>query len=160
LKNNSAVHADLVEVAASFETFHPAFDHQQRHARVPLGRIGLRDHDHEVGVDAVGDERLRAVEYVHVAVAHRGGGDAGEIGAGAGLGHRDRGDQLTRRDAREPALRLLVVAVLDEVRRRDVVVERDAEARTADPGGRELVGDHLVEPEVLRTAAAEVLRYG
>ena len=51
-------------------------------------------------------------------------------------------------DPRQPALRLLVVAVLEEVRRADVVVEREAESGAADAGGRELLGDHVVEAEV------------
>ena len=80
--------------------------------------------------------------------------DAGEVGAGAGLGHRDGGDQLARGDPGQPARRLFVVAVLDEVRRADVVVQRQAEAGAADARGRQLLGEHDVEPEVAGPAAA------
>ena len=59
--------------------------------------------DHEVGVDAVGDERLRAVDDVVVAVADRRRAHRREVGADAGLGHGDGGDQLARRDAGQPA---------------------------------------------------------
>ena len=95
-----AVEADLLEVAATFEAGHAALDDEQRHPAVALRRVGLGGDDHQVGVDAVGDERLRPVQDVLVAVADRGGGDAGEVGAGAGLGHRDGGDQLAGRRCR------------------------------------------------------------
>ena len=35
------VQADLVEVAAALEPVHAALDHDERHARVALARIGL-----------------------------------------------------------------------------------------------------------------------
>ena len=124
---------------------------------VPLGWIGLGSDDHEIGVDAVGDERLGSVEHVLVAVTDGGGGDAGQVGAGAGLGHRDRGDQLTRSDTRQPARRLLVVAVLDEVWGGHVVVERESQPGAPDTGRRELFGDHLVETEVAAAATAVLL---
>ena len=53
---------------------------------------------HEVGADAAGDERLGAVDDVVVAVAHGRGADAGDVGAAAGLGDRER-----RRSSRRPA---------------------------------------------------------
>ncbi len=151
------MHADLVEVAPAFEAVHAPFDHEQRQPAVPFGRVGLRGDDHQVGVDAVGDERLGAVDDVLVAVAHRRGGDAGEVGSGAGLGHRDRRDQLARRDPGQPSVGLLVGAVLDEVRRGDVVVEGQAEAGAADARRGELLADDRVEPEVVRPAAAVLL---
>ena len=54
-----AVQPDLVEVATALEALHAPLHHEQRDALVALGRIGLGGHDHEVGVDAVGDEGLR-----------------------------------------------------------------------------------------------------
>ena len=152
-----AVHADLVEVAAPLEAVHPPFEDQQRQPGVTLGRVGLRGDDHEVGVDAVGDERLRAVDDVLVAVTDRRGGDAGEVGAGAGFGHRDGGDQVAGGDAGHPAFGLLVGAVLDEVRRADVVVEGEAEAGAADAGRVELLAEDGVEAEVVGAAAAVLL---
>ena len=52
------VQSDLVQMAAALEALHAAFDDEQRKALRALVRIGLRHHDHQVGVDAVGDERL------------------------------------------------------------------------------------------------------
>ena len=63
-------------------------------------------------------------------------------------------------DAGQPTLGLLVVAVLDEVRRADVVVQRQPEPGAADAGGRQLLGEHDVEAEVVGAAAAPLLRDG
>jgi hypothetical protein len=86
------VHADLVEVAPPLEALHAALEDQQRHPGVLQRRIGLHRGDHEIGVDAVGDDRLGTVDDVVVAVADRRGGHRGKVGADARLGHRDRGD--------------------------------------------------------------------
>ena len=59
---------------------------------------------------------LAPLTIVVVAVAHRGGAHAGEVGAGAGFGHRDGGQQRAGGEAGEPALALLVVRVVQEVR--------------------------------------------
>jgi hypothetical protein len=53
---------------ATLEAGHPAFDHQQRKPRRLLVRIGLRDDDHEIGVDPEGAGRPGAVEAEMVAV--------------------------------------------------------------------------------------------
>ena len=52
------VQADLVQVPAALEALHAALDDQQREALRALVGVGLGHHDHQVGVDAVGDERL------------------------------------------------------------------------------------------------------
>jgi hypothetical protein len=91
-----------------------------------------------------------------VPVADRGGGDAGEVGTGAGLGHRDGGDQLASGIPATIAA-LARRCVLDEVRRGDVVVECQPEARSADTRGSELLADDRVEPEVVRAAAPVLL---
>ena len=134
------VQADLLEVATALEAVHAAFEHEQAHARVPLRRVGLDRGDHEVGVDAVGDERLGAVDDVVVAVADGGGA------------HRRRG--RSRCPARSCAIAvmsspdaipgsqrrpLLVGRQRQEVGEADVVVQREPEAgggrrrRTAAP---------------------------
>ena len=154
------VQADLLEVAAALEAVHPALDHEQTHARVPLRRVGLDRGDHEVGVDAVGDERLGAVHHVVVAVADRRGAHRREVGADARLGHRDRGDELARRDAREPARPLLVGGEREEVGEADVVVQRQAEPGGADACVLQLLAEHLVVAEVVDAAAAELLGHG
>ena len=151
------VQAELLQVAAPLEALHPPLEDEQGHALVLLARVGLHRGDHEVGVDAVRDERLRAVDDVGVAVADRGRLHAREVGADAGLGHRDRGDELARRDARHPARLLLVGAVREEVRHADVVVEAHPETGATDAGHLDLLVDDLVVPEVVGAAAAVLL---
>jgi hypothetical protein len=50
----------------------------------------------------VADEALAPVEHVGAAVAHRRAAHAEHVAAALGLGHRDRRQQLARREAREP----------------------------------------------------------
>ena len=159
LRRVLGVHADLLEVAAALEAGRVALDDDERHPAVALARVGLDRGDHEVGVDAVRDERLRPVDDVVVAVAHSCRRHRRQVGADARLGHRDRRDQLTGTDAGQPALLLFVVRQVEEVRQADVVVEGQAETRRVDIGVLDLLGDHLVEPEVLDPAATELLRH-
>ena len=84
----------------------------------PAVGVGARHDDHQVGQDAVADERLGAVEDVVVALVDRGRADALQVAAGAGLGHRDRGDSLAADAAGQPALLLLLGAEAAEVRAR------------------------------------------
>ena len=151
------MHADLLQVAAPLEAVHPPLEHEQRHAAVALRRVGLDRRDHEVGVDAVRDERLGAVDDVVVAVADRRRRHRRQVRADARLGHRHRGDQLAGADAGQPALLLLVVGEVQEVRQADVVVQRQAEPGGVDVGPLQLLGDHDVEAEVLDPAAAVLL---
>ena len=58
------------------------------------GPASLGDHDHQVGLRAVGDERLRARQHVLVAVPQRPRLDVLQVGAATGLGHGDRADVL------------------------------------------------------------------
>ena len=127
------VQADLVEVAAALEALHAALDDQQREALGALVGIGLRDHDHQVGVDAVGDEGLGAVEHVVIALLDGAGLDALQVAAGAGFGHRDRGDDLAGAELRQPALLLLVGGEVEQVRRDDVVVQARSRYRCNGP---------------------------
>ena len=142
------VHPDLVEVAAALEPRRVALDDQQGHAPMTLRRVRLHGGDHQVGVDPVGDERLRAVDEVVVAVTDGGGRHRRQIGTDARLRHRHGGDQLAGADAREPSLLLFVVGMVDEVRQAYVVVQGDAETGGVDVGALQLLGDHDVEPEV------------
>ena len=147
--------ADLVQVAAALEALHAALDHEQRDALVAGVGVGARDDDHQVGQDAVGDERLAAVEDVVVALVDGGGADALEVGAGARLGHRDRGDLLAAGQVGEPALLLLVVRAGDEVGHDHVVEQR--ERRAVDAAVGHLLADHHVVAEVGRAPAAVLL---
>ncbi len=151
------LHADLVEIAATLEAGHVTLDAEQAEALGALLGIGAGHDEDQVGVDAVGDERLRAVEHPVVTVADGAGLDALQVAAGAGLGHRDGGDELAGAEAGQPALLLLLVGELDQVGRDDVVVQRESDAAVAAERG--LLGDDRVVAEVLHPAAAVLLRH-
>ena len=78
-------------------------DHQQRDAAGAGRGVGLGDHHDQVREVAVRDEGLRAVDHVVVAVAHGAGADALQVGAGAGLRHRDGADHLAAGELRQVA---------------------------------------------------------
>ncbi len=123
--------------------------------RLLLRRRAGRDHD-EVGGVAVGDERLGAVDDPAVAVLDGSGLQRRQVGATGGLGHPDRGEQLAARDAREPALALLLGGQLDEVRRHDVGVDPDTRRECRVDVG-ELLEQHRVEPVVPGAGTAVLL---
>jgi hypothetical protein len=127
---------------------------------MPLCRVGLRRKDHQVGVDAVGYERLGAVHHVVLSVSPGARGHRRQVRADARLGHRQRRDQLARGDPRQPALALGVAAVGEEVGQADVVVQRDPQAEAADARALDLFADHQVQAEVLSAGAAVGLGHG
>ena len=90
-------------------------DRNKRDALRAKRRIGLRDHDHEVGVLAVGDEGFRAVEHIAVTAPHRRRAHALQIGPGARLRHGDSADDLALPHARQVTLALLFGAIGEDV---------------------------------------------
>ena len=87
----------------------------------PAPGCGLDHQRDQIREITVGDEYLRAVDDVTVAVAHRAGLQPLQVGAGRRLGHADRADQFAARHARQKAPLLLLGAVIDEVVRADAV---------------------------------------
>src|SRR5262249_47511274 len=72
---------------------------------------GARIEHHGVGVRPVGDPHLGAVDDETVALLLGAGADRGGVGAGIGLGDRERADVLAGNELRQVALLLLGVAV-------------------------------------------------
>ena len=149
--------AELLEVAAPLEAIEAPLHDDDAHAGVALARVCLDSEDHEIGVDAIGDEGLRPVDDIVVTVSDRARRHRGEVGTDAGLGHADGSDELTAGDAWQPALLLLLRAVLEEVGDGDVVVEREPEARRANAGHLDLLSSDGVEAEVRHATTAELL---
>ena len=80
------IHAELFQLAAAAEALRiVGLDHHQRGALGARLRIGLGHDDDQVGVLAVGDEGLRAIEHVAVAGFLRLRAHALQVRAGAGL---------------------------------------------------------------------------
>src|SRR3954451_3967137 len=88
----AGVHAELLELLLADDARQVHGHEEQRDAAVAGLRVGLGDEDDHVGAVAVGDVGLRAVDYVLVAVAHRARLDAGDVGAGVGLGDAEAED--------------------------------------------------------------------
>lgn len=92
-----------------------------------------------------------------VALLDSPGLDALQVTTRARLGHRDRGDDFTGTELRQPPLLLFFVGQPQQIRGDHVVVQREAEA--AVPPGEDLLGDDHVVAEVGFTPTAVLLRY-
>ena len=116
-------------------------DHNQRDGARPLAVAGLGDDDDVVGVLPVGDEGLGAIEDVVVAVADGTGLDPLQVRASARFAHGDGRDQFSRGKFRQPALLLLLGAVVQNIVGADGAVDRVAEIR-AHPGFLQFLDHH------------------
>ncbi|GAA2923913.1 hypothetical protein GCM10020221_19920 [Streptomyces thioluteus] len=150
--------ADLGEVAPALEALGAPLDDEQAQPLGPALRGGPGDDDHQVGEDAVGDERLGTVDHPVVALVDGGRPDALEVGARARLGHGDGGDRLAAAEAGQPAPLLLLGGQGRQVRADDVVVQGDGEA--GGPGPGELLGQDGAVAEVGGAPAAVLLGRG
>ena len=112
--------------------------------------------DEEVGADAVGDEGLGAVDDVAAVDPLGEGGDAGDVGAGAGLGDPQRADLLAGDPRHQPALLLLLGAEVEDRRHRDrgVGVEPGGDAAGAAGAGQLLDPDRVVQVGAALAAVA------
>ena len=135
-KRVGAAHAELVEMLAVAEALEALLDDERGHAARAHLRVGLGVDDHRVGVAAVGDPHLAAVEQVMIAAALGLQCHADDVGPGAGLAHRQRADVLAADQLRQvfPLLRLAAVAVdlIDAQVRVRAVAQADCGAGAAD----------------------------
>ena len=115
--------------------------------------LGLDRHRHELRPGAVGDEHLPAVDDPGVAVALGAGGDRRDVGAGVGLGQRDRADLLAADRRREVALLQLVGPELGERRRAHVGLHRDRHRDRAGAAPGQLLDEEEARGEVAVGAA-------
>ena len=116
------VEAHLVEHAADAVALEArGLDHQDRKPRLrSLGSVRTTS----ISRPALPPLVMKILEPlidVVVAIAHGARADALEVRPRARLGHRDRTDQLAARHARQPALLLLLGAVIEHVVRRNTV---------------------------------------
>ncbi len=133
----------LVERARDAEAGRALLDQEDRDRLRRLGReVGLGGDAIEIGMDAIGDVDLGAVQHVAVALAPGGGADALHIGAGVRLGHGDRDDLLARDDGGHELVALRLAAAIGDMDRCHVGVDerRDREAREG--RAAELLGQH------------------
>ena len=137
--------AHLLVLRADRDTGRPG-RHQE--AGNPFGgrriRVGTREDHEDVGHRSVGDVTLGAVDDPAVAVTHRTRLQPGRIGAGVGLGERERRGPLPRRHLRQIRRLLLVVRRQHQHVAGDAVV--GAEHRAERRGG---VAELEDEPRLL-----------
>ena len=86
--------AQFFKVAAALEAFAGGLDDDEGHAFGASGGVGFAGEDDDVAKLAVGDVYLLAVDDVVVAVTDGGGADGFEVGAGAGFGEAEGGDDF------------------------------------------------------------------
>ncbi len=122
----------------------------------PPSFVVLHGADEEVGADAVGDEGLGAVDDVAAVDPLGEGRDAGDVGAGAGLGDAQGADLLAGDPRHQPALLLLLGAEVEDRRHRDrgVGVEAGGDPARAARVRQLLDPDRVVQ---VRAALAAVL---
>ncbi|MDT4803979.1 hypothetical protein FQZ97_367450 [compost metagenome] len=143
-----AVVADLGDDAA-LDAFRQLaarlLDHEGGQALVArLGvdhRVGAADHQDEVGLVGESAPVLAAGNDPVVAVAHGAARDIGHIGAGIGLGQRERAQELATRHARQ-VLGLLLGR--QRLQRADQAVAAGDQAAHAHPAARQLLGHQAV----------------
>ena len=137
----TGVLADLVQIAALAEARQRGIDQEQADAFGTGGRVGLGRNDHHVGVLAVGDEGLGAIQDVIVAILDRAGANGLQVAAGARLGHGDGAHGFTGDHLGQPVLSLLLTAHVAEVRRDDVRVHHDVGGQGTESHARQLFAD-------------------
>ena len=109
-------------------------DQESGDALVLQRRVDGGEDQGDIGVRAVGDEDLVAIEHVIVAVALGGGAQGGGVGAGAGLGEPEAAEPLAGGEGLQEALLLIVVAEeLDRVANQRIVHRQDHAGRSANP---------------------------
>ena len=127
---------------------------ERRQAELTVGQAAAGHDQHRVGVLDARDVGLLAVEEQLVAAALERGGEVVRVGAGVGLGDRERDLGRARRDAAQPMVLLVVGAVAGQDRADDRRRDDDQEQRLA--GRRDLLADRG-EPGHAEPAAAPLL---
>ncbi|MNP18853.1 hypothetical protein D3C76_1113520 [compost metagenome] len=95
LRSVLAFLAELVEDAATAEARQIIdLQHDNRHALRAQGRVGLAYQQHQIGLGAIGNEGLGAIDDVVIAIADGLGLDVLKVSTGTRLGHGDRRDQF------------------------------------------------------------------
>jgi hypothetical protein len=136
--------AELLQRLAGADAGPTALDDEAAHPAVAGAGVGLGKDGEIAGHRPVGDPGLGAVEDEGVTLAHRGGLDAGHIGAGVRLGHAVGHDLAAFGEAREVLL-LLRIAAGDEHGQRRQLVEHQRRLDAGAAVGQLFADDALFE---------------
>jgi len=150
-----AADAHLALELAEREAGEGRLDQERRHALVAARPVDGGEERQHAGLAAVGHPHLGAVEQVAVALADRRRRHAGRVGAGPGLGDRQRRRDLAGGEARQVATLLGLGAVGDDRVAGGVLHEVDHGGRRARP--RDLL-DGQAERQRTEAGAAIGLR--
>ena len=142
---STGAQAELVFFFAGAEAGRAFFDDEGGEAVGALALIGDGDDDRYVGVVAVGDEGLVAVEDPLVAFADGGGAGGGGVGAGAGLGESPGAEPFAGGEFGDVLLLLGFVAGEEDVVGAERIVRGDDDADGAIDGGELFDGEHVVD---------------
>ena len=118
----------LSSFCAGRNPLHALLDQEGGDAARPGIGPGLGVDDQRVGVMAVGDPHLRAVQDIAVALLVGAQPHRDDIGAGAGLAHRQRADMLARDQLRQVFALLRLAAVAADLVDAEVGVRAVGEA--------------------------------
>ncbi len=149
-----AAHAELVELLRGRETLHAFFDDEGGHAaRAGRSVRGAHVDQQHVGIRAVRDPHLRAVgdpaiAFLLGAAGHR----ADDVGAGAGLAHRERADPFAAAELGQVFLLLRFVRVVGDVLHAEVRMRAVRKADRARAARDFLHRDDVREIAELRAA--------
>ena len=130
--------AGLVQRAANAKTRRAFFDDEHGDAAGTLrSRIGFRRHKVQIGLHAIGDEHLGAVQYPIGAVDSGASADAGDVGSRIGLGHRHRGNAFSTNDRRQIFFQLCAGPGIHQVGRSHVRMNQRRHDESAECAARQ-----------------------
>ncbi len=155
LRRILGLHAQFFQVAATFEAVHAALHDKQTQLPGIVGRIRFRGHNHRVGIDAVGDVGLAAVEQVVIPVVHGRGAHPPQVAAGIRLRHADGENALAADAFRQETVLLFLVAETGEIGSHQAAVETGEEIRRQGRGV--FLDDDLLEAKIRVPHTAERL---
>jgi len=141
--------AHLVEMLLDDDALRVGGYDERGQTAVLLRLVGRGEHGEPGRVARVGDEHLRAVEDVLVAVPDRSGLDPRDVRAGVRLGQGERGQQRLLDERRQPRAFLLVRAGDDH----RPVAQAVGDDRGADPGAAP--AELLADEQALEAAELE-----
>lgn len=124
-------HADFFQTLALGKARGVGLDQEQAGALRARFRIGLGHDNHQVCQIAVGDERLRTVDDIVVAIEHCGGFHPLQIRTGAWFGHGNRGNHLAGYQFWQVFVFQRFTAVMQDVRCDDVRMQGKTDAGQA-----------------------------
>ena len=126
----------LVERAADAEARRALLDEKHGDGlAAAVDRASLRGDTIEIGMHAVGDEHLRAVEHIAFARSPRGRPDPLHVRSSIGLSYGDRTDRFTTDDLAHPARPLRLASRVEDVHGGHIGVHK---RRNGDAGVRRL----------------------